>query len=379
MSNVIMTAYYLLGLMLAAAFANGASAIPLTYSDHPPPMQQIKDGDVTPEDIQCNTGLVHAVRANGAHVCVKETTAEKLGWEIFVIKAAKSDEATVDNTTEGENNGHVEALDYIWTYNITLKGIEKMPNPTGVWMPITREHAENTVMPRLAGAIGDSVILPASDTGDDYSDYDTTMGNAIRALQNPDHPDVIMRLDYYIYDNFSYVEQEEFLLDFMEGAGFKVDSVKTAPPNTWLDGHLITLSTSYLANFDGPYLLIRFLGWTNDPPPDGYMMSGKELEKRAYDFAVRNVHLFDDEWCTLKLYNEADIYRQHVHNGVLVYTASVGNCHGPRHSSSPTDQSVQIDAVTGEIAWFLDESFLIENWIDHIDIPESAKVRNNND
>ena len=365
-----------MGLVLIAALVTGASTIPLSHADYPPPMQQIRDDGVNPEDVQCNTGLVHAVRANGAHVCVKETTAEKLGWEIFVVTVTESDGAAGDNDTEDVDGGYVAALDYVWTYNITLQGIEKMPNPTGVWMPITREHAENVVMPRLAGAIGDSIILPASDRENDYSDYDTTMGNAIRALQNPDHPDVIMRLDYYIYDNFSYVEQEEFLLGFMEGAGFHVKRISTTPPNTYIYGHMIRLYTSYLANFDGPYLLIRFLGWTNDPPPDGYMMPRQEVERRAYDFAVKNVGLFDDKECVPELDDEADIYRLHVHNGVPIYTASVGKCYyPPLPNMSPTVQSVQIEAVTGEIAWFFNEAYLIEDWIDHVDMPESAKVR----
>ena len=73
-------------LLLVAALAAGASFVTLSYSDYPPPLQQIRDGGVDPEDVQCNAGLVHAVRANGAHVCVKETTAERLGWEIFVTE-----------------------------------------------------------------------------------------------------------------------------------------------------------------------------------------------------------------------------------------------------------------------------------------------------
>ena len=73
-------------LLLVAALAAGASLVPLSYSDYPPPLQQIRDDGVDPEDVQCNAGLVHAVRANGAHVCVKETTAERLGWEIFVAE-----------------------------------------------------------------------------------------------------------------------------------------------------------------------------------------------------------------------------------------------------------------------------------------------------
>ena len=76
---------HLPGLLLTAVLVAGASLVPLAYSDYPPPLQQIRDGGVNPEDVQCNNGLVHAVRANGDHVCVRETTADRLGWKIFVV------------------------------------------------------------------------------------------------------------------------------------------------------------------------------------------------------------------------------------------------------------------------------------------------------
>ena len=365
---------YLPRVLLTAALVTGASLVPLAYSDYPPPLQQIRDGGVSPEDVQCNAGLVHAVRASGAHVCVKETTAERLGWEIFVAEAAALGEEAAGDAADGDG-GYVAALDYLWYGKITLQGIEKMPNPTGVWMPVTRGEAESTVMPRLAGAIGDAVILPASYDSGDFYEYETEMGNAIRALYNPEYPDVILRLDYYVYDNISYGEQDGFLLGFMEGAGFQVYSIDTVPPNSHIYGNLISMYVSNIADFEGPHMLIRFLGWTNDPPPGGYMMPERDLERRAYDFAVRNAHLFDSEWCTLKLYDEADIFNLHVHNGVPVYDAIVGNCYVPLFpDGGPRAQSVQIEAVTGEIAWFSNESFLIEDWIDHTDIPESAKV-----
>ena len=75
-------------MLLVAALVAGASLATLAHSDYPPPLQQIRDGGVDPGDVQCNAGLVHAVRANGAHVCVKETTAERLGWEILVAEEA---------------------------------------------------------------------------------------------------------------------------------------------------------------------------------------------------------------------------------------------------------------------------------------------------
>lgn len=74
------------GLLLTAVLVAGVSLVPLSFSDYPPPLQQIEYCGVHPEDVQCNDGLVHAIRANGDHVCVRETTSERLGWEVFVVE-----------------------------------------------------------------------------------------------------------------------------------------------------------------------------------------------------------------------------------------------------------------------------------------------------
>ena len=89
-------------LPLAAALVAGAPLVPPAHADYPPPpLQQVRDGGVSPEDVQCNAGLVHAVRANGAHVCVREATAERLGWEIFAAEKADSAGAGGPGTIPG--------------------------------------------------------------------------------------------------------------------------------------------------------------------------------------------------------------------------------------------------------------------------------------
>ncbi len=97
---------YLPVLLLVMAFVTGVSLAPLSYSDYPPPLQQIRDDGVNPEDVQCNAGLVHAVRANGAHVCVKETTAKRLGWEIFVAEDAPVGKAAASGAASEGAGGH---------------------------------------------------------------------------------------------------------------------------------------------------------------------------------------------------------------------------------------------------------------------------------
>ena len=224
-------------LLLVAALVVGVSIVPQSYSDYPPPLQQVRDGGVSPEDVQCNEGLVHVIRANGAHVCVRETTAERLGWEIFADEEAtpaggmaRDESSPAESVDDGRMIGAaappklpapvqapaegevVEVEDspsadgspeatlrdpryYVADNKITLQGVEnKLPNLTGFWMPITKEEAEQAVMPRLAAALGDRLILPG------MTDYEACMQMALshcsRFLDEPD-PD---SLSYYKYN-----------------------------------------------------------------------------------------------------------------------------------------------------------------------------------
>ena len=66
----------------------------LSYADYPSPLKQIQAG-VAPEDIQCNADFVHVVYSE-KHACVKESTAEKKGWEIIAASTVKSIESLFD-------------------------------------------------------------------------------------------------------------------------------------------------------------------------------------------------------------------------------------------------------------------------------------------
>ena len=107
-------------------------------------------------------------------------------------------------------------------------------------------------------------------------------------------------------------------------------------------------------------------------------MSKSELQKRAFDFAIKHADLFDEERCTFKLYdNVGDIRAFRLYAGVPTFGVLVGDCeHTYKYSGHVIKrQVVTIEATTGEIMWF-HTYFLKEDWIDRIDIPESAKVRN---
>ena len=447
-----MAGNYLPELLLAAALVAGVSAVQLSYSDYPPPLQQVRDGGVSPEDVQCNAGLVHAVRANGDHVCVKETTAERLGWEVFADEEAApaggaarnapspaesagdgraaevttppKPPASVQAPAEGEA---VKAEDspsadgspettlrdpryYMADNKITLQGVEnKLPNLTGFWMPITKEEAEQAVMPRLAAAIGDTLILPERTgyeicvelllpdcsrflDGPDpdslsYYPYDTENGNSFMAWKaSEQHPDLISSIRYRMYEWVPYEEREEFFRSFMEKAGFygaKVDIVDT---NGVIYGAIVSAHLEFLADHRGPFMQLNFHGWTNeyhldDRLPEGLLLPREEVTRRAHAFAAAHADLWDGEKCALELKGlgkSAGITSRFVKAGVPLYDVVVGNCYNPDNPGSvSTSQSIVVEATEGEIMWPSYLYYLAEDWADRIDIPEHAKLYHN--
>ncbi len=59
------------------------------YAAFASPLQQLKDG-IGPDEIRCNADRVLALRDNGAPVCVKESTARKLGWIVTLREPANA-------------------------------------------------------------------------------------------------------------------------------------------------------------------------------------------------------------------------------------------------------------------------------------------------
>ena len=85
--------------------------IAISYSGYLPPLQQINNG-IEPEDIQCNAELVHVLRTNGDHACVKETTAKKLNWEIVLAVDIISDTPTIDDSVFLQSNDTDEFVEF---------------------------------------------------------------------------------------------------------------------------------------------------------------------------------------------------------------------------------------------------------------------------
>jgi len=392
-----------LALAMLLAAVGFASAEPASS-----PHQQLRDG--TPmEMIACVDGKL-LLQKGGRPACVTPATAERLearGWK--AVQAAEPDGTAAPQQPDMDPPAGGDAVVYDPIYfvaggRISLEGVEKrLPNPTGVWLPVTREEAENEVMPRLASGIGDELILPAvavSEYGFDNDPlyrYDTKQGNSFTAQGVNGYPDVITKINYFVYPPGEFLnslmhyertgnvaeeaalldERSEFLRSLMENAGFRVSRVNSGETSaTVYSGanpsmHVIDCG---LANC----MKLKFRGWASEAPPAGHILPERELERRASDFVDRHMDVFNKEKCIFKKHgvHYTDIYSPRIVAGVPTYAVEVGYCTSVKYpDSGPRYQAVIIEATEGEIMWFSDNGYLVSDWLDRLDIPESARVR----
>ena len=381
-----------------------------TQPDILPPLKQLQQG-VTVADIQCGDEKILLNSPSGRVACVYPDTAERLvlrGWEVLPQSKQSLEEDVsesgidiIDLELPGVAETAVEIeipqvlqapehlsanvstaqvyepIYYVADNKITLSGVEKkIPLSSGILLPATKKDVENIIMPRIASGIGDTLILPAVNMSSyGYTMYETEMGNKFRTQSDEEYPEVIRKVQYYVYGNIGYAEYEEFFTSFMENAGLPYNSISYAPTLGGVSGYLSSMSFNSLTDFDyiKPFLMLTFdYGWVIDDIKLD-RLSNSELQKRAFDFAIKHADLFDEERCMFKLYdNVGGIYAPRLHAGVLTFAVAVGECEGSRGLF----EVVTIEATAGEIAWISKSYYLKENWIDRIDIPESAKVRN---
>ena len=380
-----------------------------------PPLKQLQQG-VAVADILCGDEKILVNSTNGRIACVYPDTAERLvlhGWVVLPQSkqgleedVSESGIGILDQELTGVAESAVEIevpqappapehlsanvsttqvyepIYYVADNKITLSGVEKkIPLSSGILLPATREDVENIIMPRIASGIGDTLILPAVNMSSyGYTMYETEMGNKFRIQSDEEYPEVIRKVQYYVYGNIGYAEYEEFFASFMENAGLPYHSIRYSNTGGNVYGNFNHIYFNSYIDFDyiKPALLLTFNeGWVIDDIKFN-RLSNSELQKRAFDFAIKNADLFDEERCTFKLYDDVGyIHTFSLHAGVHTSSMRVGDCERTfkdgDHFINP--QSVRIETTAGEIAWF-DPYYLKENWIDRIDIPESAKVRN---
>ena len=398
-------------ILLVPVSAHAAS----TQPDILPPLKQLQQG-VAVADILCGDEKILLNSPNSRVACVYQDTAERLvlhGWVMLpqskqgleedvsesgigildqelpgVIESAVEIEIPQAPPAPEHLSANVsttqvyEPIYYVADNKITLSGVEKkIPLSSGILLPATREDVENIIMPRIASGVGDTLILPAVNMSSyGYTMYETERGNKFRIQSDEEYPEVIRKVQYYVYGNIGYAEYEEFFASFMGNAGLPYRDISYAPTLGHVYGHISSISFNSFVDLDfiKPAILLTFDdGWVIDDIKLD-RLSNSELQKRAFDFAIRHTDLFDEERGTFKLHdNVGDIRGLTLHAGVLTFAVDVGYYErifeDGDHFINP--QSVRIEATAGEIAWF-NPNYLKADWIDRIDIPESAKVRN---
>ena len=397
--------------LLVPVSVHTASAQP----DVLPPLKQLQQG-VAVADIQCGDEKILLNSPNGRVACVYQDTAERLalhGWEVLPQSKQSLEEdvpesgiGILDQELPGVAETAVEIeipqtspvlehlsanmstaqvyepIYYVADNKITLSGVEKkIPLSSGILLPATKKDVENIIMPRIASGIGDTLILPAANMSSyGYTMYETEMGNKFRIQSDEEYPEVIRKVQYYVYGNIGYAEYEEFFTSFMENAGLPYRGISYASTLGGVYGNLSSMSFNSFVDLDfiKPAILLTFdYGWVVDDVKLD-RLSNSELQKRALDFAIRHMDLFDEERGTFTLHdNIGALTTPRLHAGVLTFAVDVGYYErifedGDRVTNG---QTVTIEATAGEIAWF-NPYFLKDDWIDRIDIPESAKVRN---
>ena len=380
-----------------------------------PPLKQLQQG-VAVADILCGDEKILLNSPNSRVACVYQDTAERLvlhGWvvlpqskqglegdvsesgidilgqeltgvaesavEIEVPQAPPAPEHLSANASTAQV---YEPIYYVADNKITLSGVEKkIPLSSGILLPATREDVENIIMPRIASGIGDTLILPAVNMSSyGYTMYETERGNKFRIQSDEEYPEVIRKVQYYVYGNIGYAEYEEFFASFMGNAGLPYRDISYAPTLGTVYGNLSYLYFNSFVDLDfiKPAILLTFdYGWVIDDIKLD-RLSNNELQKRAFDFATNHTDLFDEERCTFKFYDDVGaITSPRLHAGVLTFVVQVGDCERTFGDGDHVThvQTVTIESTAGEIAWF-NPYYLKADWIDRIDIPESAKVRN---
>ena len=73
-----------------------------------------------------------------------------------------------------------------------------------------------------------------------YTMYETEMGNKFRTQSDEEYPEVIRKVQYYVYGNIGYAEYEEFFTSFMENAGLPYTSIRYGSTGGTVYGTLAT-------------------------------------------------------------------------------------------------------------------------------------------
>ncbi len=306
----------------------------------------------------------------------------------------------IKTTTYGNITSQHNGMYLVNNNHITLAGIEPLPNPDGFWFPTTIVNYERA-MQQIADGIDDRVILEIINPDLAHKQgakYETEKGNKIRAGRSAiiftisghdglsqgslDYKDDLFDLDKqakYSAERGLANDRDAAIRNFVEKTGLpdvrKIvhgDIAATVylnnPPSTgkmkfdfWSNNHIEITVSPWTQNLDLPKNLGQY-----------------EMSKRIHQFALDNAHVFDPKRCKFTPYDEP--YRSYagverIQAGVPIHSMRVGTCFNSDYPDHQPLQAVYMEGITGEIGWFDSQAPLVEDWLDRIDIPESAKVR----
>lgn len=298
------------------------------------PLKQLKDG-ITVNEIQCDTpNHVLVMRSNNSPACVTERTSERMGWEII--------------NSFDENNKPFASTQ------------EKIPNPTGYWIPIPEKDREDFAK-KFANAAGDVFIEKS-----DKDEYVTENG----------------KIDFYpegVYYHLQDLninnknEQKEFVSNFMESMEFEYDeldfthSSRIAPDinyyGLFISNDVNKIGFAFNGLFDGT--IITFNGWTNNLEIIVFPLSEELSIQKAIDFTLENVereyaianseaynsHIRE---CNLKMFDDISASK-YIISGLPYYDIFTGHCDNGMAAVDWVDGiKITLDGQTGEeISWRL--------------------------
>ena len=401
------------------------------YAEIASPYEQLKSG-VPLYEIQCEYQkiLLESPR-NNKPVCVKSDTADILverGWHMIKIfdelpsAELQVDElpmATTSNQTEGSSYAVSDPVQtetyyphlgdpYVLSTGIDLSVIE--PLPEGVYLPTTIENYER-IMQKILDGIDDKLILPNSEGPRyDYTlepapggsrghkmnyTYYTEKGNIISPFYSSQieliilEPDEIFRSDYLDkkWDEYDSLDQkdelafaksltagpEKFIQNFVEKSGLP----RIVMMNSDFDRSSIYLENGKIdmrMQWNNVYMYFLYKEEPHFTP-----LSKDTMRQLMYQFAIDNAHVIDREECDNVdiLYDSKDDIRKvsiiSYHAGIPIWEADVGTCNSIYGTNNTSYVYIHMEGITGEIGWF--SNFMIDDWLDKINIPEHAKVR----
>ncbi len=392
---ILVLAVLFVGMMIIPAYAESS------------PREQLRDG-ISINQIQCGEEKTLIQSATGKPACVFDATLERLlvrGWSIIQVEPIPEPQVVLDTPSDQPAEEHSPEDDIMYLLargHITTKYAPKLPDPDAVWFPMPLADAE-VVLQRLLDAYDDRIVFyeqpndychtlgtcrvpnstgifqPSLEFTGRYF-YATEKGGEV-VLQKKhgsfdiDAPQVIRRIEYTIPEHIPHDQREEFITSFMDRAGFY---------NSYIGGHLserfvvyggmdpVDVYDSVVFSSKKAGTEISFSGWTNNAKSlAASFLSNSELERRAYEFARKHMHLIKPEHC--EIFREEPlsgrVFNGFTYAGTSFTSISIGHCVAMNSSHL---MLVNVENLEGEIVFFDRPQWLVDDWYEKVDTPKYA-------